>query len=94
MKTQWCKMARILISSNQVKRQEDLQHLHLTSSSSASTEKEEEKKEESREIKSLRNTFLGGEDKSVFEPFKREKKSSSPSVQSDNQGHLSGRDFK
>ena len=48
-------------------KQEDLQSLHLTSSSSASTEKEEEKKEESREIKSLRNIFLGGEDKSVFE---------------------------
>ena len=47
-------------------KQEDLQSLHLTSSSSsASTEKD--KKEESREIKSLRNIFLGGEDKSIFE---------------------------
>ena len=46
-------------------KQEDLQSLHLTSSSSsASTEKD--KKEESREIKSLRNIFLGGEDKSVL----------------------------
>ena len=35
----------------------DLQSLHLTSSSSASTVKEEEKQEESREIKSLRNIF-------------------------------------
>ena len=60
----------------------DLQSLHLTSSSSASTEKEEEKKKESREIKSLRNIFLGGEDKSVFELFQRGKKSSTPSEQS------------
>ena len=63
-------------------KQEDLQSLHLTSSSSASTEKEEEKKEESREIRSLRNLFLGGEDKSVFELFQRDKKSSTPSEQS------------
>ena len=63
-------------------KQEDLQSLHLTSSSSASTVKEEEKKEESREIKSLRNMFLGGEDKSVFELFKRDKKTSTPSEQS------------
>ena len=63
-------------------KQEDLKSLHLTSSSSASTVKEEEKKEESREIKSLRNIFLGGEDKSVFELFKREKKTSTPSEQS------------
>ena len=64
-------------------KQEDLQSLHLTSSSSASTVKEEEKKEESREIKSLRNIFLGGEDKSVFELFKRDdKKTSTPSEQS------------
>ena len=63
-------------------KQEDLQSLHLTSSSSASTEKEEEKKEESREIKSLRNLFLGGEDKSVIELFKRDKKTSTPSEQS------------
>ena len=62
-------------------KQEDLQSLHLTSSSSsASTEKD--KKEESREIKSLRNIFLGGEDKSVFELFKRDKKTSTPSEQS------------
>ena len=63
-------------------KQEDLQSLHVTSSSSASTVKEEEKKEESREIKSLRNIFLGGEEKSIFELFKREKKSSTPSEQS------------
>ena len=63
-------------------KQEDLQSLHLTSSSSASTEKEEEKKEESREIRSLRNIFLGGEDKSVFELFQRDKKSSTSSEQS------------
>ena len=63
-------------------KQEDLQSLHLTSSSSASTEKEEEKKEESREIKLLRNSFLGGEDKSVFELFQRGKKSSTSSEQS------------
>ena len=63
-------------------KQEYLQSLHLTSSSSASTEKEEEKKEESREIKSLRNIFLGGEDKSVFELFQRGKKSSTSSEQS------------
>ena len=63
-------------------KQEDLQSLHLTSSSSASTEKEEEKKEESREIRSLRNLFLGGEDKSVFELFQRNKKSSTSSEQS------------
>ena len=63
-------------------KQEDLKSLHLTSSSSASTVKEEEKKEESREIKSLRNIFLGGEDKSVFELFKRKKKTSTPSEQS------------
>ena len=63
-------------------KQEDLQSLHLTSSSSASTEKEEEKKEESREIRSLRNLFLGGEDKSVFELFQRDKKSSTSSEQS------------
>ena len=62
-------------------KQEELQSLHLTSSSSsASTEKD--KKEESREIKSLRNIFLGGEDKSVFELFKRDKKTSTPSEQS------------
>ena len=62
-------------------KQEDLQSLHLTSSSSsASTEKD--KKEESREIKSLRNIFLGGEDKSVFELFKRDKKTSTRSEQS------------
>ena len=59
-------------------KQEDLQSLHLTSSSSSvSTEKD--KKEESREIKSLRNIFLGGEDKSVFELFQRGKKSSTSS---------------
>ena len=63
-------------------KQEDLQSLHLTSSSSASTEKEEEQKEESREIRSLRNLFLGGEDKSVFELFQRDKKSSTSSEQS------------
>ena len=63
-------------------KQEDLQSLHLTSSSSASTEKEAEKKEESREIRSLRNLFLGGEDKSVFELFQRDKKSSTSSEQS------------
>ena len=51
-----------------------------SSSSSASTEKD--KKEESREIKSLRNIFSGGEDKSVFELFKRDKKTSAPSEQS------------
>ena len=62
-------------------KQEDLQSLHLTSSSSSvSTEKD--KKEESREIRSLRNLFLGGEDKSVFELFQRDKKSSTPSEQS------------
>ena len=62
-------------------KQEDLQSLHLTSSSSSvSTEKD--KKEESREIKSLRNIFLGGEDKSVFELFQRGEKSSTPSEQS------------
>ena len=61
--------------------QEDLQSLHLTSSSSSvSTEKD--KKEESREIKSLRNILLGGEDKSVFQLFKRDKKTSTPSEQS------------
>ena len=63
-------------------KQEDLQSLHLTSSSSASAEKEEAKKEESREIKSLRNIFLGGEDKRLFEIFKRHKKTSTPSEQS------------
>ena len=63
-------------------KQGDLQDLHLTSSSPASTEKEEEKKEESREIKSLRNILLGGEDKSIFELFKRDKKTSTPSEQS------------
>ena len=62
-------------------KQEDLQSLHLTSSSSSvSTEKD--KKEESREIRSLRNLFLGGEDKSVFELFQRVKKSSTSSEQS------------
>ena len=62
-------------------KQEDLQSLHLTSSSSSvSTEKD--KKEESREIRSLRNVFLGGEDKSVFELFQRDKKSSTSSEQS------------
>ena len=61
-------------------KQEDLQSLHLTSSSSASTEKEEEKKEESREVKSLRNLFLGGEDTSLFELFQRGKKSSTSST--------------
>ena len=62
-------------------KQEDLQSLHLTSSSSSvSTEKD--KKEESREIRSLRNLFLGGEDKSVFELFQRDKKSSTSSEQS------------
>ena len=62
-------------------KQEDLQSLHLTSSSS-SVSSEKEKKEESREIKSLRNIFLGGEDKSVFELFQRGKKSSTASEQS------------
>ena len=62
-------------------KQEDLQSLHLTSSSSSvSTEKD--KKEESREIKLLRNIFLGGEDKSVFELFQRGKKSPTSSEQS------------
>ena len=42
--------------------------------------KEEEKKEENREIKSIRNIFLGGEDKSIFELFKRDKKTSTPSL--------------
>ena len=62
-------------------KQEDLQSLHLTSSSSSAST-EEDKKEASREIKSLRNIFLGGEDKSVFELFQRGKKSSTPSEQS------------
>ena len=62
-------------------KQEDLQSLHLTSSSSsASTEKD--KKEESPEIKSVRRLFLGGEDKSIFELFQRGKKTSTPSEQS------------
>ena len=43
---------------------------------------EEEKKEESREIESSRTKFLGGEDKSIFELFKRDKKTSTPSEQS------------
>ena len=52
--------------------QEDLQSLHLTTSS----------KEESPGIESVRRLFLGGEDKSIFELFKRDKKTSTLSEQS------------
>ena len=76
-------------------KQEDLQSLHFTSSSSSSSVSTEKvKKEQSREIKSLRNLFLGGEDKSVFEFFQRGKKSSTPreNKKKNNRGHLSGQD--
>ena len=53
-----------------------------------------DKKEESREIKSLRNIFLGGEDKSIIELFKRDKKTSTPSEQSRKQEEEQPRAFK